>query len=132
MIKLELKSIKGKKKFDIFFQSAKKFYLQDAAIFVSYKKCEANDRNNLLEFALSVRKKNARKAVVRNRIKRLLRECLREFAKNDAMSEKLLRFDKVLIVWANAPKHPMLIKLDQVCPVVEQLIDKAYNYNVNR
>jgi ribonuclease P protein component len=127
MIKLELISIKGKKKFDEFFKSARKFYLKDAAIFVVYKKDEVVTVKSVLEYAVSVRKKDARKAVVRNRIKRLLRECLRQLAAKDETAGKLLKFDKILIVWADAPRHPKLIGLKQVCPVVERLIDKALN-----
>jgi ribonuclease P protein component len=127
MIKLELISIKGKKKFDEFFKSARKFYLKDAAIFVVYKKDEVVTGKSVLEYAVSVRKKDARKAVVRNRIKRLLRECLRQLAAKDETAGKLLKFDKILIVWADAPRHPKLIGLKQVCPVVERLIDKALN-----
>ena len=124
MNELVLKPIKGKKKFDEFFKTARKFYLTDAAVFVTYRQQNEKDKRTL-EYAVIVRKKNARKAVVRNRIKRLLRECLRQLAKDDGMSEKLAQFDKIMIVWANAPAHPMLIRLAQVCQTVRKLIDKA-------
>ncbi len=132
MIKLELKSIKGKKKFNEFFKSAKKFYLNDAAIFVTYKNDTADTQSSVLEYAVTVRKKDAKKAIIRNRIKRLLRVCLSQFAKNEETAEKLIQFDKILIVWANTPKHHKLIKLEQVCPVVENLIEKALKFTNNR
>jgi ribonuclease P protein component len=132
MIKLELKSLKGKKKFDEFFKTASKFYLNDAAIFVTYKDDAAGSNDATLEYAVAVRKKDARKAVVRNRIKRLLRECIRQLANNSETAGKLMRFDRFIIIWANAPKHPKLIGLNQVCPVVEKLIDKALKFTNNR
>ena len=132
MQELELKSIKEKKRFDEFIKSAERFYVSDAAIFVTYVNPKDRAGKNILEYAVSVRKKQARKAVVRNRIKRLLRECLRQKIKDEFWANKLSRFDKILIVWANAPQHPGLISLQQVCPVVEKLIDKATKLNENR
>ncbi len=125
MNELVLKPIKGKKKFDEFFATARKVYLKDAVIYFTLRRNIGSDEKITLEYAVTVRKKNARKAVVRNRIKRLLRECLRQLASNETMSKKLVQFDKLIIVWSAAPSHPMLIRLEQVCNTVTELINKA-------
>lgn len=80
----------------------------------------ANDNNNSVFFGISVPKRNAKKAVVRNRIKRLLRESLK---KTD--EEIIKRFDSFVIVWTNCPKHPKLIGLAEVEKEVKKLIDLA-------
>ena len=129
MLELELKSIKGKKKFEDFFNHADKFYAKDAALFVTYKEKSRQESENIVEFAVTVRKKQARKAVVRNRIKRLMRECLRQLGKDNSSAKLHKQFDMFILVWANAPKHPQLIKQKDVCPVIKKLLDKA-NKNV--
>ena len=75
-------------------------------------------------FGISVPKRNAKKAVVRNRTKRLVRESLIHLVQNDI--DKVLAFEKFVIIRTEKlPPHPKLIRLDQIEPEVIKLFDRA-------
>ena len=136
MITYTLQSIKGKKDFDFVFKNAKKFFEKDAAAFVCYKSGDilAQDVGNdiiTINYAVTVRKKMAKKAVVRNRIKRLLRVCFRQIFDEIAGKELKSGVSHIVLVWQNAPKHPGLINLDVCMPVVSKLINRA-NYHFSK
>lgn len=131
MIEYSIKSIKGKKNFEKIFSNAQRFYDKEAAAFVTYcKQVRGNIQTNVINinFAVVVRKKNAKKAIVRNRIKRLMRESLRIIIKDYQIKEKITNIDSVVFVWSNCPVHPKLINLQQVKPVIQKLMERAENY----
>lgn len=75
-------------------------------------------------FGISVPKKYAKKAVVRNRVKRLVRESLISIAQTD--KETLLEFEEfVLIRIEKLPTHPKLIELSNVKVEICELFAKA-------
>lgn len=77
-----------------------------------------------VSFGISVPKRHAKKAVVRNRTKRLIKESLISLAQNE--KEKLLTFEEfVLIRTVKLPSHPKLVRLDEVKPEIFALFDKA-------
>ena len=128
-----LNSIKGKKDFDFVFKNARKFFEPDAAAFVCYKSEEvlANEVDSeriTFSYAVTVRKKMAKKAVVRNRIKRLLRVCFRQIFDEYAAKGQKSAISYIVLVWQNAPKHPGLINLDACMPVARKLINRANNH----
>lgn len=132
-----LQSIKGKKDFDLVFKNAKKFFEKDAAAFVCYKSAEilaqvAGDDIINISYAVTVRKKMAKKAVVRNRIKRLLRVSFRQVFDEIAAKGQESAMSHIVIVWQNAPKHPGLINLDIVLPVARKLINRANNHYMKK
>lgn len=74
---------------------------------------------------VTVGKNTARKAVVRNRIKRLLREALRFHvpAKGSRIANSGIH--SMVLIWRNAPSSPKLISLDDVRTHVGSAIDRA-------
>ena len=129
MLQYELKSIKGKRNFQEFFDTAVKFYDKDAALFVCYRKKEEYQDNKLIvNFSCIVRKKNAKKAVVRNRIKRLIRESVRKVFAMYKETEYKSGIESLFVIWGNTPEHPKQINLNVVHPVVTSLIGKAEDY----
>jgi len=132
MIEYNIKSIKGKKNFEKIFSKARRFYEQDAAAFVTYCKHGTVNRQTgkiTFNYAVAVRKKNAKKAVVRNRIKRLMRESIRIIIREYEIREKVTNIDSVVFVWSNCPIHPKLINLLQVKPVILKLMERADSYS---
>ena len=80
---------------------------------------------HIIYYGVTVSKKVAKKAVIRNRIKRLMRESLRIVAKEIEI-KKLLPIEKIIISYYSAPKHPMQISLKNVLPAVKSLLKQAY------
>lgn len=77
-----------------------------------------------VSFGISVPKRHAKKAIVRNRTKRLVKESLISLANID--KEKLLTFEEfVLIRTVKLPSHPKLVRLDEVKSEIFALFDKA-------
>lgn len=88
--------------------------------------CDANNNfKHTIYYGVTVSKKVAKKAVVRNRIKRLMRESLRTATKEFEI-KKLLPIKKIIISYFSAPKHPMQISLNDVLPAVKNLLEQAY------
>lgn len=77
-----------------------------------------------VSFGISIPKRHAKKAVVRNRTKRLVKESLISLANIE--KEKLLTFEEfVLIRTVKLPSHPKLVRLDDVKSEIFALFDKA-------
>ena len=138
MPEILFKSLKSKIDFAEMYKSGKKFFAHDAMAIVRFRDASNMDAENenseqelphTLKYVVSVSKRNAKKAVVRNRIKRLLRESIKEYFNDDTHSEKAEDFDTLIINWRRAPKQPMKINLDDVRPTVNYLIRKAYKNN---
>lgn len=134
MLNYKLKTVKGKTHFDVLFKNAFKFYEKDAAIFVCFKEQpKSEDLTELsetieIQYAVTARKRNVRKAVMRNRIKRLLRESLRQTFDDYSSNNKITKLSEFVIVWNSAPARPGMIKLSDVLPVARKLIDRAESY----
>lgn len=78
----------------------------------------------IVNFGISIPKKHAKKAVVRNRTKRLVKESLICLAKYD--EDILLTFEEfVLIRTEKLPSHPKLISFSNVKAEIYELFDKA-------
>ncbi|MEJ5287601.1 MAG: Ribonuclease P protein component [Candidatus Kapaibacterium sp.] len=124
---LKLEPIKRKKDFEILFENGKRFSVGSLRLVVLPK---SPDEQNLecvttVFFAVQVSKKSTKKAVVRNRIKRLLRESLRFLAKN-TMKEKIVMFKYIFLGWVEAPRRACEIRLRDVLPVVEKGLNIAF------
>lgn len=78
----------------------------------------------ILRFGVSIGKRTAKRAVVRNRIKRLLRESLRAYCKT---KERSIIYEAVL-VWRMAPPRANLIRLIDVQTEVFSVLSKAEAY----
>ncbi|MCK5742721.1 MAG: ribonuclease P protein component [Chlorobi bacterium] len=138
MPEIIFKSLKSKIDFAEMYKSGKRYFAHDAMALVRFRDAKDNEGESdkseskapqTLKYVVSVSKRNAKKAVVRNRIKRLLRESIKDYFNDETHSEKAEAFDTLIINWRRTPKQPMKIRLDDVRPTVNYLIRKAYKNN---
>lgn len=125
----DIKPIKGFKAFNRVFDAGKKFRSKDALGVFCKKGTEIINKYaecNAIYYGVTVPKKLAPKAVMRNRIKRLLRVSIRESLRNIEYSN--INFDIFIITWRNIPQNPREIRLKDVLPQVGSLIEKANTF----
>ncbi len=123
---LTVDSLKGKKKIAEVFRRGRRFFSPAAAIIVEYN--EAQSQHQFLKTMIVVRKKTAHKSVVRNRIRRLVRECLRQFLKEKNRSGYKISFSSIVVFWNIAPAHPALLRLEAVNAILQPLLERACAY----
>lgn len=124
MLNYRIKSIKGKTNFTSLLEKGRKFFDVKCTAFVLFE-----DSGDILQppddrtiyLGVSVSKRTAKKAVTRNRIRRLLRESMRIIAQKDP--HLLTRISKITFFWKNAPSHPKLIGLDDVAPIIKKILE---------
>ena len=133
---IKLKSLKGYNCFDFVFKVGRKISNQDALMIVSKKNIEQLAHKNIeivgektIFFGVTVPKKIAKKAVMRNRIKRLLRVSIIQYFNSIPNQDIQLKY--LIFVWRQVPKHPALINLNDVYPTVEGLLNKYLKINKN-
>lgn len=126
-MKIQLDSIKGKKIFDFVFESGQRFFETNSMAVVCFNST-VNELNKIY-YSVSVPKRSAKKAVVRNRIKRLMRESIRLFFTEYLNSHEFCPISHISLIWRNAPVHPALICLNDVNAEVSSLISKALSFN---
>lgn len=76
-------------------------------------------------YGVSVPKRVAKSAVVRNRIKRLLRESLRRVLTDHEEQCRVAGITTIVTIWREAPESATLIGLHDVLPVVEKAMVKG-------
>ncbi len=118
--------LKGYKIFDRVFQSGKRIYSGPAASVVCHQEIETYDFKLCL--GVTVSKRIAKKAVIRNRIKRLLRESVRLAIKEMQKRGTTIPISKMIINWRQAPDMQSKIKLDDVLPHIVKILNKAETY----
>ena len=125
-----LKPIKGFNAFGYVFKAGKKISNNDALMVVCKKEIlemqKKNNTSNCIDciyYGVTVPKKIAKKAVVRNRIKRLMRESLRKYF-NNLEGDFEIQIKYLIIVWKYAPAHPALIGFNNVYPAIESLLNR--------
>lgn len=114
--------LKGKKKFDLIFAGGRRFRKDEASCIVLYK--SGAESGDVTEAAVAVSKRNCRSAVKRNRIKRLLRESLRQIRKEKP--ELLGCMRAFVIYWNREPAHPAKISLGEVKELTFELLQKVF------
>ncbi len=127
---LQLKPIKGFNNIGLIYKNGIKFYANNATAIVVFRKnysCQnVTKENSTIYFAVIIGKKTAKKAVVRNRIKRLLRESLRILTKQ--YNEKINCIEQIVLYYNAAPTHQKLIKLKDIMPAIENILMQAFIY----
>jgi ribonuclease P protein component len=118
MNKSNLVTLKGHDSFKKVFEKGKKIY-RDEAMLVFNKKVSTE---NTIYYGVSIGKRNAKKAVIRNRIKRLIRESINYYTKE---LENNLPFENFVFIWRKAPKMQSLIDLNDVKPIVYNMFNEA-------
>ncbi len=130
MKQLKLSPLKGFNAFGYVFKKGRKISNNDALIVICNKEIDElikknnsyKDLNSIL-YGVTVPKKIAKKAVVRNRIKRLMRVSIIKYFQNLKIDYEI-QIKYFIIVWRYAPKHPALINLDEVYPAIENLLNR--------
>lgn len=128
MQKFILKSIKGKNAFRKVFESGQSFYSGSAKAVICFRDANDDSGANLREvfYAAMISKRSAKKAPVRNRVKRLQRESLRQIFNSEDNYRDI--FSYIVIMRNKAPLHPAFIKLDEVKNEIEVILKKAEKY----
>jgi len=128
MPEFKLKSVKGYKSFSRTFQAGRKFRSGDLLASVTFRKGDVEEKEETtLHYGVSISKRTAKRAVVRNRVKRLLREALR-LSLDEGYNTKSIPFESILLIWRSGPGHPKLISLEDVRPEVGKVLEKADTY----
>ncbi len=118
---IKLKPLKGKKLFDELFKSGKRVnYKECSAVYLESKQINNPKSNRIIFYAVIISKKVAKKAVLRNRVKRLLRESLRmAFKEDENLFENL---NQIALLWKAVPEKPYMLKLWDVYPTVREIL----------
>lgn len=119
--------IKRKKLFEYLFQNGKRFSSGSLRIVAYPSNLKETPLLFTINYAVYVPKKQARKAVVRNRIKRLLRVALRKVVSED-LPERFWVIQYLWLGWWSAPMRPCEISLWDVYPVVKNVLSQAVDY----
>ena len=76
-------------------------------------------------------KKLSKKAVVRNRVKRLLRESIKKVL-NESIDNPYI-FENIVLSWKEKLPHlPKLIKFTEVMFSLSEVLNKAYQYYITK
>lgn len=120
--------LKGNAAFAAVFAQRRRFRSQELLLAVEFTrkndKPEDYCRPRKVRAGVVVRKKVAPSAVLRNRIKRLLRESLRQCAREHP--EWLENIHALVAIWDSAPKHPRSIHLCDVLPRMEEALKRVH------
>lgn len=81
--------------------------------------------SSYLYVGVAISKRVAKHAVVRNRIKRLLRVAARNAIREHQEQCQHVLAAQMILIWRKAPSHPMQIQLSDVQPYVSQALLKA-------
>lgn len=123
-----LKPIKGYKAVGNTFAVGEKFRSNSSLLSIVYRNNEYSINEyageNSIYYAVSISKRNAKKAVVRNRVKRLLRETIRQYLKENN-SEFVESIKYIAVSRKIAPQHPKLINLEIVSKDILELLNYA-------
>ncbi len=118
------------------FQRSKKLIVQSAYCYVVFdyrKKADSSKLENFsLHYAVIVKKKVIRKAVCRNRAKRMLREAIRAYLKKADYPDFLLSIKNIVFYWGKPLDRPGLLRMEEVSVAVEELFSKAEGFYKNR
>jgi ribonuclease P protein component len=133
-----LKPLQGQKNFADVFSSGKRFFEKDAVAIVCFRDLFAEEDSTesgistepVTYYAVKITKRIEKKAVVRNRIKRLMREGLQQSYSDLASLELNKKIDKLIINWRMSPGKPGLIRLGQVKQVIRKLLIKVSEYKI--
>lgn len=120
------KSVKGQLIFQNIFRKSRKFSNAQASVYVVFGSHSLNPPE--VNYAAIVKKKDVKKAVCRNRIKRLIRVSLRELL-NAEKIDFIANLQYIIVIWALPLDKPGLLKLSEVKSVLSELIDKAILIN---
>lgn len=136
---MKVAPLKGKAAFAHTMRSGKRFTERAITCIVTFQingSTTNKDEENVVEpqirVGVSIRKKAAKKATVRNRVKRLLRHSVRMVVREftDAgYFEATPPIDRIILFCNSAPLTASLIKLDDILVDVRAVLRAAYDYS---
>jgi ribonuclease P protein component len=122
--------LKSRKQIEQLFKEGKKFVLTPFRIFYISTKNEVQNSSIQLQFGVGVSNRNFKKAVDRNRIKRLTREAWR-IQKNE-LKESLISSGKqlnVFFIYTGKEVPDIYLVKDKVAVVLKKLLEKIDEKN---
>lgn len=130
---MNIKTVKGRLQVTSAFKKGKRFTLPEAMVsvrprFFAQEYDAPKNSENSLFIVCSVRKKIAPHAVIRNRLKRLVKESVRQYIRTHADNNNISILLTLAFNWNIAPKRPRDIALQDIYPIVQQLLDNACEY----
>lgn len=126
MNKVKPKPLKGYDIFSEVYNKGRSFSSGPAFAKIVFTSSDNHEQE--LRFGVSMAKKKAKKAVVRNRVRRILRESIRHCHKKYFNEEDRCPFSEIIIFWTRSHKKPSEISLWDVLPHVEAIFEKAIKF----
>jgi ribonuclease P protein component len=130
---MRLRPLKGYDAFGNVFRTGRRFSNGKATAMVVFRPpisvsepAIAITEQQIVYFGVTARKRT-RPAVLRNRIKRLLRESIRQIA-DEQHRTKPFPFREIVVVWNAVPSRPSLLGLETVLEAVRDVLDRAAEY----
>ena len=129
---MKVKTLKGRKQITAAFRRGKRF-VSDSFIVHVLDRSYAGDSDapiggqKDLFVICAVRKKQVPLAVTRNRIKRILRECVRSHARN----HQTVPFMTLAFVWQKPMGHSKEVQTIDIKPSVHDALNQAMQYFAN-
>lgn len=122
-----IKSLKGAKRFSEVFGKGKKFSSSKLMLSIELGISEYEELNEVIEIGVVVGKRVSKKAVVRNRVKRLLRESIRVYLPILLGENNKISVKGMIINWRQPIDKPKLIRLADVSKELIYLLTRASN-----
>ena len=120
------KSIKGYNNFSDTFKIGLKIKIKNIFSSIVFNKNNVNAENHTIYYGVTISKKLIKRAIIRNKVKRLLRESIRLLLKEFEITD-LIFLDRVILSWQIVVNHPKEISLNDVMPSVKLIFERALN-----
>jgi len=121
-MQVNIQSLKGHNCFNEVFQTGKKFYAKNLFSVVLYH--TKLPSAPIIHYGVTISKRLEKKAAVRNRIKRLLRESIRLLIK-ELKPSSLLNIDRIIFAYQKKLDPTKQITLNEVMPAVRHILEQA-------
>ncbi|MBI3218948.1 MAG: ribonuclease P protein component [Bacteroidetes bacterium] len=132
---IPLVSLKGASTFSETIRLGKRFTHGIITVVIIFQPLSNDNKKEFVNVGVSIRKKTAKKATIRNRVKRLLRvsvrQVLTEFEDLGCFNQGC-GFARIIVFCNSAPKIPSLINLEDVLPDVRNALSVALEYYKQR
>jgi len=134
MNNINVKSLKGYNAFSKVIVNGKKIKVDDLTSFFIYNDNKLNflksSNHDLIYIGVTSSKRGNKKAVLRNRIKRLLRVAVSEFITKDVVKYKIIKY--AVFMYNKKIPYSNFVKLSDIEPLVERALNKAVEYKLKK